>query len=404
MTLPLIIITSIAVVVVIVLCVVAAQTATGKLLQAPDHFADVMDALGALPNPKNMRHFTYERGGVPYHFAYTVDGEGADHFILSRPLPSFERHQRAHPERPPLDVLPTINFHREGWDDRLGKKLHLNREVQTQDPAFDDTVYIESDTVSHEVELITASKALRDAILHLLTSGFQSVHLRLLDAPLAARMELKSPHHNVDAKRLSEAMDMLDTIAEAMPPVRLVPNTPQPFQGSLLVAGTFLFAFVSLLGFIIALLNFPEFHSTLSHLVLQGTALILTVTLVGSWLALRGRPTGMKFFAIIAFTMLAAAPMSTYAGVQMFNALGDPTVETIERPILGMRVDEGSEGDSYHLTFQSWPPLTEPEVEIKVSWKLFKGAQEGKRYRITFGHGRLHSPWLKSIGPADETP
>jgi len=75
--------------------------------------------------------------------------------------------------RLPTDTpLPHIRIHRERGLDRFGKKIHLNREVQTGDAEFDAAGYIDSRDRDDDVLSVLSHADTRAAVRELLSLGY----------------------------------------------------------------------------------------------------------------------------------------------------------------------------------------------------------------------------------------
>lgn len=70
-----------------------------------------------------------------------------------------------------LASAPTITLRAEDEDDRQGKRLGLNREVQVRDHAFDDAVYIETDASEALVHELLAPTEVRARVLRFVEVG-----------------------------------------------------------------------------------------------------------------------------------------------------------------------------------------------------------------------------------------
>ena len=80
----------------------------------------------------------------------------------------------------------SVVVRRETSIDRLGKKLRINREVQTGDAAFDAAAYVESDAPDADVERVLGSAEVRRRAYALLEQGFSKVVLPTGAGPLVA--------------------------------------------------------------------------------------------------------------------------------------------------------------------------------------------------------------------------
>ncbi|MEM6790807.1 MAG: hypothetical protein AAF715_25030 [Myxococcota bacterium] len=91
----------------------------------------------------------------------------------------------------PLPELPMVIFHPEGRLDRWAKRLRIARELQLDDPAFDESVYVEGLADDETLARWLASSAVRDSITTLVRAG-ATVVLGGPDAPLVAKCPVKA--------------------------------------------------------------------------------------------------------------------------------------------------------------------------------------------------------------------
>src|SRR5690348_3653348 len=73
----------------------------------------------------------------------------------------------------PTQPLPVVYLRKENATDRVGKRIGLNREVQTGHTVFDDIVYPESNASDDAVKKLLSSEQLHAATLLILQNGYQ---------------------------------------------------------------------------------------------------------------------------------------------------------------------------------------------------------------------------------------
>ena len=132
-------------------------------------FTALADALGrtyqylASGELKYFQHFDVVEAGVPVRVQLAVGNKGGitDIFLSAR--------LRA------LVISTEVVVRQEHALDRLGKRLGIDREVQTGDAAFDAAVYIESDAADADVLRLFADARVRSTLMA--STQFPSSHL-----------------------------------------------------------------------------------------------------------------------------------------------------------------------------------------------------------------------------------
>ncbi len=126
--------------------------------------------------------FLVERHGRTFTARYIPGGKNTpptlritasvDEVADAAPAGAYREGARGH-----LAVRPAIIMRRETRNDRFGKRLGLNREIQTGDAPFDEAVYLETDSPEEDVRLTLAGEGVHEAVRKLLTSGVSRVQL-----------------------------------------------------------------------------------------------------------------------------------------------------------------------------------------------------------------------------------
>lgn len=112
------------------------------------------------------------------HVPLTRECQGLEYEeYYSAPIPG----KKNSPDRPsclrirlPCGIPVSLLLNSENWYDRLSKRMGIARELKTGDVEFDALVYVRT-SATHYAESFLAAAKRREAVLSLLTMGFQSV-------------------------------------------------------------------------------------------------------------------------------------------------------------------------------------------------------------------------------------
>lgn len=141
----------------------------------------------------------------------------------------------------PFDTAEEFEVVREGWFDRLCKKLGIASEVQTGSPEFDAAVYLRTDYPAF-VEALFGDAGKRDATLAVMNAGFSSVTLK--DRKLVATWHGFHPSWGDPGTLVPDIAASLFTLRDNPPPES--PEALRP-RGTQTVRLTLLWAVVVLL-------------------------------------------------------------------------------------------------------------------------------------------------------------
>lgn len=117
----------------------------------------------------------------------------------------------------PFDTTEEFEVVREGWFDRLCKKLGLASEVQTGSPAFDDALYLRTDYPEF-VQVLFEDARKRDAALAIIQAGFSAV--KLDNRKLIAKWNGFHPSQGEPGTLVPDIAEKLYSLRENPPPDR----------------------------------------------------------------------------------------------------------------------------------------------------------------------------------------
>lgn len=294
--------------------------------------------------------------------------------------------------------LPRIYARRETAIDRVGKRLGLNREVQTGDPDFDAKVYLETDESDALVQRAMGSPAMRLAV-GALVAGAQP-YVRLGPGAIAQRLGSDwGPVPKPD--ELAQALRALSTVAVAAP--RIDPaDLPAPSRGRGDVAATAAVAAfaVALFGVYVLPIGYADYRSPLrgedQDVVAKAMLLVWFALVPATWWWVRGHSRSFRNFLTV--VLLSWIPLLTLGPGAIFlaNAIFDrgPTT-THEVAILRRRVTS-RKVDHRHL-YVRWWDAPHDEVDLEVSAATFRGIHTGDLVTVRARPGAFGWPWAESI-------
>jgi hypothetical protein len=291
-------------------------------------------------------------------------------------------------------VRPAIVFRREGDFDRLAKKIHLSREVQTGDASFDAEVYVDSDSPDEAVRRTLAEPALRSAVRDLLGppgvagspgggTGIGAFRLELV--PDGLRMSRFVPDGPLGAEAVLPALDTLVRAAKALPTFEHGrADRPSMLRAYTMALTAIAFAFVVVGSSVLP--TQPVIGGLGAALGLSAATWLLPV-LAGIAL-LRGRSDAHHRALILALTGLSL-PVLTFGALRRANVDLDESapvghVTTVTRTYsYAMK-----RGVRCLVTFAPWRK-GEEALEIDAPCPLTSQLRAGDRVTVTTRAGRL---------------
>jgi hypothetical protein len=294
---------------------------------------------------------------------------------------------------------PWFRLHRESFVDRLFKAFGLATEPQTQDPAFDDRVYVGSDDDRLEALLRTSSEA-RGAILAALDGGFTRIRSDGAVLWLSSDQPREPMEHE---------LRLITALRKALAPLTGARRRTDPFLWKTILLEGLVW---SVIGYAVAAVPELITHQVSPHvrpmaLVVPGlwAAGAAYLALIGLTAALmRGSARGHIFLLESALALVFALPP---AGIQGFadanRALDRKEPVLIQRTILRTeeRVHRGRRGRrwfSYHLHIEgaSGDPFDVPTV-IDVDRAVYSQAGVGAQANLLIRPGFFGHPWYSLI-------
>lgn len=300
---------------------------------------------------------------------------------------------------------------REGWFDRVGKRLGLAREWQTSDEQFDGRVYIQSDDVRLH-EALSLDTALRAAILALLqlprVSRIQmQAGVLWIQAGYDRQRDGKGRNEELTLALAGEVLPLLQTVARQLArqqaPEWERARDPGLTRYRVALTAALVLGFAGLLALLVMrtgtrlprALLFEHIHAR----ALQ-TALLLLVIAVPGVLWLLGRRARTHF--VIAALLFVTAPGAWCAAAAYFertNNRGAVPATPFLAQVTDLRREQRKNRYTYRVEFAAMP---DPRMSrrLSVSAGLWQQLAIGQCVNLDIRSGTLGDPWLAGIEAA----
>ncbi len=297
--------------------------------------------------------------------------------------------------RPAIEGRPWVLLRRENWADRLGKRLRINREVQTGDAAFDDAVYLESDASDADVARVLGAPEVRRRILQLFAQGCQQVSINDGGPRLAVT---RDPQASLDASAVRATCQDCSIIAAGLPSFRGAASRPPRWvSGPVAMVASAVAAFG---GFVAASSAYEDYYPLGSEAIWAGVmvglgAWLVTMPLVGA--LVRGRSGSFRVFAACFFLLLIALPLAGVGLAIGLNGKLDDAAATEQRARVTSRSSKKlKSGTSYYVQVEGWQDAHAPVI-VPVSSEVYASVREGEDVVVRIGRGRFGWEWLQGI-------
>jgi len=299
-----------------------------------------------------------------------------------------------------LDKNRPILFRRETREDKLGKLLLVNRELQTGDEPFDDDVYIET-TMPADIALEAISDPrVREPVKRLLEDDWTRV--KVYEQEDLVRVEQEPTQEVwVRPERVERAVDQVAKLAEALVPVTAQrAEGPSPSQRRRLLTGAIVVAWLLGVALTIAGIRlFPPLTLTPIY-ACAGAAVglfVLSVPVLG--LLVRGHSDSLHtLYQLLVWQFVGVLPLCVGVGITLNGMLDEGPRTEHTAHVVGVERLSYRYGGVY-AEVESWLEGSETlYVQVPDESELSKG----KKATVTAGAGALGWPWRESVEAAIE--
>lgn len=424
--LPITIITTVSVLLLVYYSRKGATGTKGKLAAVNSFHArwqTLAQSLGGSADPSGMS-FTFSHKGVLARAHVHYNKGNATRFQISFPAglgdPASEKETVARElstRRKEADLEDYINLPAgvDGRDpvpwkillraerslDRLGKRLGINREVQTGNEEFDGKVYIETDAPDQMVQKILSEKAVRARVMAVTSDPNRSVTFY---TGVGVVVERQAP----DESSLDQAFfgSMLDTavdLSRAMKPLAFRPRKPAVLTPTLvLIILSYLAIPAGIVWLIMSINRWPllDWFPVLYGIGAGYALWFLFVFILAA--VVRGRSNSLRILLIWLGALVIACPVAGAAGLLTANGKYDrkkPETHRVEVESAYYRTSKNR--TTYFVRVRSWK-----KDGSLVSFKVKREIYEWVRRRnhgvkpwaeITVHPGRLGFPWYEPL-------
>lgn len=356
----------------------------------------------ALSGAASNRDFSFERGGrhvratwlpptkgtpAGVRIGVRVDAPGELFFGASRAA------TQAGAERPLMVHPGAVKFRRETGSDRWGKRLRINRELQTGDSSFDDLVYVESDASDDDLRRILAAAEVRQGVLACLSwftdltlerDGYLSVHKAGLQ------------HGELSEEYFAWVADTLARMAAALPLMSPAPTRTRGAWKRGLVIATIVASIVAFLAVIVPVSVWETTGKELQRVAFVGSVVTWLAFAAFSFLALRARSTGFRDIILTLGFSLFGVPCAWVTTLYCVNCGLDFAAPSAHETEVLERWANRGKSTSYHVKLRPWRPGPRT-LGARVSFAQYGAMPKGSVVVVTTKPGRLGFEWLQGI-------
>lgn len=288
-------------------------------------------------------------------------------------------------------------FHTESSTDRFAKRIGLNREIQTNDPMFDNLVYIECEDKSF-IDWFLKEADTRALLLDLLRNftrfeidGCRAV---LVKTPCDSLVAVASDEIRLAAQRMA-------ILVASLPPAEAgqassTPNTDEA-RG---LERFFVGAVIALAGAGVVLLIWGlHAYDPVMKGRLFTSSLYVSLPLAGLvgyyfFHQLKGLSTSMRAFFTVAVTAVAGLILCCWGGAVVLNgSLDISPAQTHECALISKWVTHSKNSTTYHARVSSWDPGF-PSYQFSVPHGLYEQLTTGDSCRVISRAGYLGFEWV----------
>lgn len=314
---------------------------------------------------------------------------------------------RKNTEPIPVDCILPIRFRLEHWKDRVGKTLRLNREFQTQDQAFDDKVYIESDCSDDILHHLLSHPNIRHGILALLEGGYSEVvFFNRLGHDIT--VEVKPPNLQLlDPTTFAHAATNIERLAYDTP--HFAPFSIREPRSGLMGSIAFSIVVLGLALYFLLVKSWEILDYSLWPWTIPVLIGLIIFNMLWSWMRFRNRSTGLRAFAgwMAWSTMIltfAAYPITAIINTTLSTTTHPTTATVTYRTYSKGTGRNKTPSCNLHLRFARTDlhlRMKDPNKNyvISIPCKTYKNYQKGQTIKLHLHKGLFNTPWVDNLQP-----
>ncbi len=374
-------------------------------LESPTQFHQRMDELGQRNVRKGKSKYGAQSWTLEWKerlFAghFVPGGEGPSSCKLTTELEATGTHDGGSPFRSPhhgpvLDTLPHVVFRKESKRDRFGKRLGLNREVQTGDERFDSLVYVESNASDEDVTAIVSIPEVRESILDLLELGCSFVGLNHQRHSIILHWFDTKKGNPMSSSGLEHLLDDVHALAGRLPPFsRLGRPRKLPRGAGILIANALLFALM--IPIVLIGRQYPPIGDGPGPIGTLVAAVAFVAVIIPTWLRVRGRATGLRFLFWNGLVMLVGYPLLAIFALYIVNGAFTESMREQTSTVVRKWSTTSDNSTSYYIRVEPWPPHEE-SPRLRIPRPVWRGLDRGNEVTLRVGGGALGYEWFDEV-------
>jgi hypothetical protein len=298
----------------------------------------------------------------------------------------------------PCTASGGFTIKRETWFERFFKKLGVCVEIDTHDPAFDDTFYISTETIPFTRRFLEKPEN-RRAVREVFDMGFNHLERN--------GMYLTLTWHNFTRREQMEVRIMERAVAQLVDPVshlEKIPYVTEPasaareFKRWLAFALPTILLVTGLAAGVIGMLRYPPLDE--GNVFLSSLLVSVPLFILFTWFSfhlLKGRSSSHRELIGVFFFSLFVFPLAGNCFNTFFNGALDLSPPEAHRVAVLQKKTVRSDGEnSYYAVVRSWREDTaEPTEKLEVSRRLYQSLEPGSSFMtITTKPGAFGFEWI----------
>jgi hypothetical protein len=290
--------------------------------------------------------------------------------------------------------LPGIRLRSESALDRFGKRIGLNREIQTGDAVFDKHVYTETYANDETLSRALSVTALRQGALFILQrSSYSDIYLDKKGIRLG---KTGTDTSILNPQRFEEMLGTLSMIADALPRFEEWETKVSKITlGGLICVGSIVLTVAVIVLTIVAARQWRtlDWSPWLNGWLIGFVVWLVWIPVCGR--LLRGRSDAFRNFIISMIFTSFTLPMLGGAGVVFGNGYYDTSTPVAHKTrVLRKYTSRTKNSTNYNVEVQSWRPQEKGIVFTGNTY--YNSKREGGPATVTTGSGAFGYEWIVS--------
>lgn len=298
-----------------------------------------------------------------------------------------------------IDKIRPIVFRKETSEDKLGKLLLVNRELQTCDEPFDDDVYIETTTPGDVALESLSDRRVRQPVQRLLEDGWTRVAI-YGERDLVRVEQEPTQEIWVRPERVERAIEQVAKLAESLVPITShSTERPRPSHRRRVLTGAIGLGWLLGLALTIAgIRTWPPLTLTPFYVCAAAAVALFVLSVPVLGLLVRGHSDSLQTLnKLLVWQFVGVLPLCVGVGISANGLFDDGPrsrhtehVVSIERPSVSSRF-----GGAY-AEVESWLEGSET-LYVPITNDVESDLSTGRDATVTANAGALGWPWCEKV-------